>query len=177
MELKETMRTSQTLYRGKVVTLRRDEVTLPDGGSSVREVVEHPGGVAIVALDEENRVMLVRQYRYVFSRTMLELPAGKREPGEPPLETAQRELREEVGATAEEWTALGTLIPSPGCYGERLYLYLARKLHFGDAQPDEDEFLTAERMPLKELYDLCMAGQIEDAKTVCGVLKVVAMGL
>ena len=171
MDMTERLLERRDIYRGRVVQLHVDTVTLPDGGTSLREIVDHPGGVAILALDEENRVPVVRQFRYAFGRVMLEIPAGKREPGEEPFVTARRELKEEVGDEAAEWTDLGTLLPSPGCYGERLYLYLARGLTFGDVQPDEDEFLECERLPFAELYRMCMDGTVEDAKTVAAVLK------
>ena len=147
-------------------------MTLPNGREAVREVAEHPGGVGILALDGENRAALVRQYRYAFGRAMWEIPAGKREPGEEPLTTARRELQEEVGASAARWQALGEIIPSPGCYGERLWLYLARELTLGRTHPDEDEFLELQWMPLEELTEKCLAGEIQDAKTIIAALKV-----
>lgn len=172
MELKEERKSSQLIYRGRILTLRRDTVTLPNGREAVREVAEHPGGVGILALDGENRAALVRQYRYAFGRAMWEIPAGKREPGEEPLATARRELQEEVGASAAHWQALGEIIPSPGCYGERLWLYLARELTLGRTHPDEDEFLELQWMPLEELTEKCLAGEIQDAKTIIAALKV-----
>ena len=172
MDMTEKKLARQDIYAGRVVKLHVDTVELPDGGTSIREIVDHPGGVAILALDEENRVSVVRQYRYAFSRVTLEIPAGKREKGEEPLLTAQRELKEEVGAEAGEWVDLGKLLPSPGCYGETLYLYLARHLQFGEVSPDEDEFLAVERIPFDELAQRCLRGEIEDAKTVAAVLKV-----
>lgn len=172
MELKEERKSSQLIYRGRILTLRRDTVTLPNGREAVREVAEHPGGVGILALDGENRAALVRQYRYAFGRAMWEIPAGKREPGEEPLTTARRELQEEVGAAAAHWQALGEIIPSPGCYGERLWLYLARELTLGRTHPDEDEFLELQWMPLEELTEKCLAGEIQDAKTIIAALKV-----
>ena len=172
MELKEERKSSQLIYRGRILTLRRDTVTLPNGREAVREVAEHPGGVGILALDGENRAALVRQYRYAFGRAMWEIPAGKREPEEEPLTTARRELQEEVGASAAHWQALGEIIPSPGCYGERLWLYLARELTLGRTHPDEDEFLELQWMPLEELTEKCLAGEIQDAKTIIAALKV-----
>lgn len=172
MELKEERKSSQLIYRGRILTLRRDTVTLPNGREAIREVAEHPGGVGILALDGENRAALVRQYRYAFGRAMWEIPAGKREPGEEPLTTARRELQEEVGASAAHWQALGEIIPSPGCYGERLWLYLARELTLGRTHPDEDEFLELQWMPLEELTEKCLAGEIQDAKTIIAALKV-----
>ena len=113
MDLTEKTLKSEEIYRGKIVTLLRDTVALPNGKTSIREVVKHPGGVGILALDGDD-VLLVRQYRYAFSRVLTEIPAGKREPGEDPFVTAQRELKEEIGAAAEACTDLGALIASPG---------------------------------------------------------------
>ena len=175
MELFEKKLSSKEIFKGRVVTLHVDEVELPDGKTSQREIVEHPGGVGILAIDDDGRAVMVEQYRYAFGKTLWEIPAGKREPGEEPLETARRELREEVGATAARWMPLGELIPSPGCYAERLYLFLARGLTFGETQPDEDEFLRVSRIPLAELTQGCVSGEIEDAKTVAAVLKVAAL--
>ena len=171
MELTEKTIDSREIFKGRIIRVRLDTVRLPNGKEGIREVVEHPGGVAILAIDSEDHVLLVRQYRYPFERVMTEVPAGKREPGEPPFITAQRELQEEVGATADTWTELGTLIPSPGCYGETLYLYMAQDLHFGATHPDEDEFLEPLRVPLDEAVRQCMDGTLTDAKTVAAILK------
>ena len=171
MDLTEKTLSSEKIYDGAIIHVRRDRVLLPNGHTSTREIVEHPGGVGILALEADGSVLLVRQYRYAFGRTLLEIPAGKREPGEEPFVTARRELREETGAIAESWTPLGSLIASPGCYDEVLYLYLARGLHYGETHPDDDEFLSLERMPLAELVERCMSGEITDAKTVCAALK------
>lgn len=171
MDLTEKTLKSEEIYRGKIVTLLRDTVALPNGKTSIREVVKHPGGVGILALDEQNRVPMVTQYRYCMGQTLLEIPAGKREAGEDPFETAIRELKEEVGATASEWLPLGSLIASPGCYNEELWLYLARGLSFGTMDLDDDEFLDVERIPFDELVHRVMDGEIRDAKTVAAVLK------
>lgn len=170
MELTEKTLTSREVYRGRILRVREDTVRLPNGKTAEREVAEHPGGVGILALDGGD-VLLVRQYRYAFSRVLTEIPAGKREPGEEPFVTAQRELREEIGATAGKWTELGALIASPGCYGEVLYLYMAQELTFGETHPDEDEFLDVVRMPFDRAVELCMTGELTDAKTVTAVLK------
>ena len=167
MELTEKTLTSREVYRGRILRVREDTVRLPNGKTAEREVAEHPGGVGILALDGGD-VLLVRQYRYAFSRVLTEIPAGKREPGEEPFVTAQRELREEIGATAGKWTELGA---SPGCYGEVLYLYMAQELTFGDTHPDEDEFLDVVRMPFDRAVELCMTGELTDAKTVIALLK------
>ena len=170
MDMTEKTLESREVYRGRILRVREDRVRLPNGKEGVREVVEHPGGVGILALDGDD-VLLVKQYRYAFSRVLTEIPAGKREPGEDPFVTAQRELKEEVGATAADWQPLGQIIASPGCYDEVLHLYLARGLTFGDTHPDEDEFLSVRRIPFQELVQRCLSGEIQDGKTVTAVLK------
>ena len=170
MDMTEKMLESREVYRGRILRVREDKVLLPNGKTGTREVVEHPGGVGILALDG-NEVLLVKQFRYAFSRVLTEIPAGKREKGEEPFVTAQRALKEEIGAEAAEWTELGALIASPGCYGETLYLYLACGLTFGETHPDEDEFLEVVRVPFDEAAAMCMDGRLTDAKTVAAILK------
>lgn len=170
MDMTEKTLASREVYRGRIIRVREDTVLLPNGKEGRREVVEHPGGVGILALDGDD-VLLVRQYRYAFSRVLTEIPAGKREPGEEPSVTARRELKEEIGAEAEKWTELGALIASPGCYGEKLYLYLAQELTFGTTHPDEDEFLDVLCMPFDQAVEQCMRGELTDAKTVAALLK------
>ena len=162
---------SREVYRGRILRVREDKVLLPNGKTGTREVVEHPGGVGILALDDEDRVVLVRQYRYAFSRVLTEIPAGKREKGEEPFVTARRELKEEIGAEADQWTDMGALIASPGCYGETLYLFMARGLRFGETHPDEDEFLDVTYLPFDRAVAQCMDGTLTDAKTVAAILK------
>ena len=170
MDMTEKMLESREVYRGRILRVREDKVLLPNGKTGTREVVEHPGGVGILALDGDE-VLLVKQFRYAFSRVLTEIPAGKREKGEEPFVTAQRELKEEIGAEAAEWTELGALIASPGCYGETLYLFMARGLRFGETHPDEDEFLEVVRVPFDEAAARCMDGRLTDAKTVAAILK------
>ena len=162
---------SKPVFEGKIVNVYHDTVELENGNQAFREVIRHPGAVAVLALDGEE-ILLVRQYRYCIGQELLEIPAGKREAGEDPFLTAQRELEEEVGATAAQWQELGCLIPSPGCYGETLWMYLARQLSFGAAHPDEDEFLECSAMDFDALYEMCMDGRVQDAKTVAAILKV-----
>ncbi len=164
-------------HRGPVVELTEDIVELPNGAVSVREVVHHPGGVCVAAVDEAGCVTLVRQYRYPFGQRLLELPAGKLEPGEEPFDAVKRELSEETGLEADNWTDLGFLYVSPGISTEKIYIYLATGLHQGKAHPDPNEFLDVEKMPLRELADKALAGQIRDAKTVVGALKAAAIVL
>lgn len=122
----------------------------------MREVVDHVDGAAVLALDEENRALVVWQYRYVFGRVMAELPAGKLDPGEDPVTGALRELKEETGAEPGTLLPLGRMIPAPGCYGETLHLFLARDLTFGPQHLDADEFLNVERVPFDELVHRCV---------------------
>ena len=158
-------------YRGKIIYVHKDEVSLPDGSASIREIVEHSGGVAIIPVDDDGNVWCVRQYRYAFQEHLLEVPAGKLEDGEDPLECAVRELGEETGFTAEKFTFLGELLPSPGYCRETLYLYLATGLKPGKAHLDPGEFLDVEHHTLDELTEMVMNNELTDAKTAMAVLK------
>lgn len=173
MELTERMVSSQTIFEGKIVKVTLDQAMLPDGKMAAREVVYHPGGVAVLALDENRNVALVRQFRYPIQRELLELPAGKLDHGEEGhLLGAQRELSEETGLEAGEWTYLGYILVSPGFCDEALHMYLARDLKRTAQHLDEDEFLNVEYMSFEQLVEQCMDGTITDAKTVCTALKV-----
>lgn len=172
MDLTERTVESKTLFDGIIVTLKVDQAQLPDGKVATREVVEHPGGVAILALDEENNVTLVQQYRYPFHQVLLELPAGKLDAGEDHRPAAIRELSEETGLEAGELTYLGHIYASPGFCDEALHMYLARDLTRARQHLDEDEFLDVVTMPFDTLVEQVMSGEITDAKTVATVLKV-----
>lgn len=163
---------SQTLFRGKIVTLRKDVAKLEDGRLTGREVVEHPGGVCVLALEDDGTVYTVRQFRYPFGRVVEELPAGKLDGPEDHREAGLRELREEIGAAPEEFVYLGALLASPGFCTETLHMYLARGLRFEGQHLDDGEFLEVRRTPFAQLYERVMAGEITDAKTVACVLKV-----
>ncbi|MBQ9859504.1 MAG: NUDIX hydrolase [Clostridia bacterium] len=169
--LTEKTLSQTTAFQGRLLRLRVDEVRLPDGSTAGREVVEHPGGVAVLALTDTEEVLLVRQFRYPYGEILTEIPAGKREAGEEPLVTGMRELAEETGYRADNYTFLGTLYPTPGYCDEVIYLYMATDLHLVDAHPDEDEFLEVGRMPLAQLVDLVLDNRIPDAKTQTAALK------
>ena len=172
MELTERMVSSQTIFEGHIVKVTLDQAELPNGKLAEREVVYHPGGVAILALGEDGMVPLVRQFRYPIQQLLLELPAGKLDrDSEDQLEAAKRELSEETGLEAEDWTYLGSMLVSPGFCDERLHMYLARDLKRKEQHLDEDEFLNVEVMPFDELLKQVMDGTIEDAKTVAATLK------
>lgn len=171
MELTEKTLSSEKIFDGHILHIRRDAVELPDGSRGFREVVDHPGGVCVLALDDRNRALLVSQYRYPYEKVLREIPAGKLEYGEDPAAAAIRELKEETGAVAGEFRSLGELYPSPGYCGEIIRMYLARDLAFGEAHLDEDEFLNLERVPFDELVEQVLSGEIKDAKTIAAVLK------
>ena len=171
MELTEKTLSSEKIFDGVILHIRRDQVELPGGGRSVREVVDHPGGVCVLALDSQGRALLVSQFRYPYQQVVREVPAGKLEYGEDPCAAALRELREETGAVPGRFRSLGELYPSPGYCGEIIRMYLAQDLTFGETSLDEDEFLNLERIPFQELVDQVLSGKIRDAKTIAVVLK------
>nr|WP_326165658.1 NUDIX hydrolase [uncultured Oscillibacter sp.] len=176
MELTERKLGREDIFRGRIVDVHVDTVELPNGETATREVVDHPGGVAVLALDGDGCVLTVTQYRYPFGRALLEIPAGKLDsPDEDPYEAGLRELREETGAVPGMYEPLGRILPSPGCYGETLHLYLARDLQMAEQHLDADEFLNVERIPFGEMVRRCLDGEIEDAKTVVAVLKAKAL--
>ena len=172
VKLEERMVSSQTIFEGHIIKVTLDEAELPNGKLAGREVVYHPGGVCVLALGEDGSVPLVRQFRYPIQRLLLELPAGKLDKeAEDQLEAAKRELSEETGLEAEEWTYLGSMLVSPGFCDEQVHMYLARKLKSSGQHLDEDEFLNVETMTFDELLAQVMDGTITDAKTVAATLK------
>lgn len=170
-KLEEKSLSRQVIYEGNSYEFYADTVELPDGRETVRELVKHPGGVAILAVDQDENVVMEEQYRYAIGQVLQEIPAGKLDkiPGELPLEAAKRELREETGRLAGEWKYLGKIYPSPGIVSEVLYLFLAKDLSMGERQLDSDEFIHVKLMPLAQLKEKIAAGEIYDCKTICAL--------
>jgi 8-oxo-dGTP pyrophosphatase MutT (NUDIX family) len=162
-------------YSGRVISVTTDDVVLPNGHRAKLEVVHHPGGAAVVAVDSNRQVCLLRQYRYVADGYVWELPAGKLEPNEPPLETARRELIEEAGVSARHWESLGTVLSSPGVFGEVLHLYHATGIEPSTAAHEHAEVIEVHWMPFDEAYEWAMNGTIRDAKTIIGLARVFAI--
>lgn len=161
----------QGIYNGRVVNFHVDDITLGNGEKATRECVDHPGGVGIIALTDDEYVYMVRQFRYPYKESIYEIPAGKREKGEDPLETGKRELQEECGVVAENYIDLGSIYPSPGYTNEEIYLYAATGLTEVEQNLDEDEFLQVTKMKLTTLITKIMSGEITDAKTIAAAFK------
>lgn len=160
---------SRAAYRGRLLKVNEDEVRLPDGSTALREYILHPGAAIILPLFEDGSVLLERQFRYPLGQHFYELPAGKLEAGEPPIETAKRELLEETGYTAGEWRELARVHPCIGYSNEQIDFFVARKLEFKGARLDEGEFLETLRMPLAEAINWIRHGRISDTKTMMGL--------
>ncbi len=171
--LKEAKVLSEPVYEGRLLRVYKDTVQLPNKKLSTREYIKHMGAVCIIAVDDENNVIIERQFRYPFDKVVTELPAGKLDKSDSsPLDAAKRELKEETGYLAGEWTYLGEYYPSVAYSDEIVYLYMARKLEKGIQELDNDEFLTVKSVPLKELIREVMENRIGDGKTQAAVLKV-----
>lgn len=178
MELAEKTVSSESIFQGHIVELRVDQIELPNGKPARREVVAHPGGVAVVPYHDDGTVTVVRQFRYPFGQIITELPAGKLDRGEDHRLAGLRELEEETGLVAGEFTYMGALLASPGFSDEVLHMYLARDLKQGPCHPDPDEFLELDRVPFERLMGQVMSGELQDAKTVAALLKTkVLLGL
>lgn len=169
-DLAEHVLDEDVAWKGRIFNVNRLHVKLPDGRTATRDVVRHPGAVAIVALTEEGRICLVRQYRTALGRVTVEIPAGKLDPGEDPLEAAHRELLEETGMRADRMAYLTTIATSVGFCDELIHIYLATGLTFASSNPDADEFINVDLVEVGELVDAVLDGRIEDAKTVVGAL-------
>lgn len=172
MNLKEKQLDYEYIFKGKVIKLRLDTAELPNGKTAKREIVEHNGGVCVAAITENDELLMVRQFRYPYNEIILELPAGKRDSlTEDPLECGKRELKEETGAKAKDYTFLGELYPTPGYCGEIIWLYAAKNLSYGELDPDDDEFLKVEKIPFNTAVEMVLNNEIKDAKTQTAILK------
>ncbi|MFO7304729.1 MAG: NUDIX hydrolase [Gammaproteobacteria bacterium] len=159
------------IYSGRVVRLNLERVRLPNGNVAELEIIHHPGGAAVVALDRDDRVCLLRQFRHAANGYIWELPAGKIDNREPPLQTAQRELREEAGRTAAEWRDLGRYLSSPGVFTEVIHLFMATNLKATELAVEAHEVIEVHWKPFVEALDMAQSGEIEDGKTLVGLFR------
>ena len=172
MNIDEKQLKAEYIYKGKIINLRKDTALLPNGKEALREVVEHNGGVCVAAITEDDEILFVKQFRYPYFEEILEIPAGKRDStDEDPLFCGKRELKEETGAIAKDFLFLGELYPTPGYCGERIWMYAAKNLSFGEQSPDEDEFLKVYKIKLTKAIEMILNGEIKDAKTQAAILK------
>ena len=171
-DLKETTLSSEKIYEGAIIDVVKDTVRLPDGKTSIREVVRHPGGVSVCAVDHDLNVYFVRQFRYPFGEVLLELPAGKLDKdGEAPASAAARESKEETGLVASDLVSLGQIYSSVGFCDEVIHMYMAVNIEQREQCLDEGEFVRVEKMPLATAVQMVLRGEIKDAKTVASLLK------
>ena len=166
MDYTEKTLSREEIYNGKIIRVRRDQAEMPDGSVAPREVVEHPGGVGIALEDGDGTFFLVTQWRYAQEQVTLDFPAGKREPGEDPFVTGQREIIEETGYEGTDWYYLGHIFPTPAYDMEVIELYYARKGAFRGQHLDRDEYINLKKYTLEELTDMVVRREISDAKTV-----------
>lgn len=163
--------TRELVFQGRVISVALETVTMPDDRETRLEIVRHPGGAAVVALDDQERVCLLRQFRHAADGWLWELPAGKLDPGETPLTTARRELEEEAGVVASEWVDLGRMHSSPGVFTEVIHLWMARELIEHTHAHEHDELIEIHWLPLSQALDWCSDGEITDAKTLIGLYR------
>lgn len=171
MHLFEKTVSSETIFDGKIITVKKDKAELENGEIVNRELVVHPGGVCIVPVNEKGEILMVKQFRYPFGEALLEIPAGKLEFGEDHREAGLRELREETGAVCEKFEYLGVCYPSVAYLTEKIHMYLATGLSFENQDLDDDEFLDVLKIKFEDVLKMIMDGEIPDAKTQCAVLK------
>ncbi|GHA03478.1 ADP-ribose pyrophosphatase [Arenicella chitinivorans] len=162
---------NKLIHKGSLIDLHKERVDFPNGGHTYFDIVKHPGGAVIAAINEKDEVCLLKQWRHAVGRFIWEFPAGCLEPNEPPLETARRELEEEAGVKAHRWRDLGKIVCSPGFSNEVLYLFEARDLADGQVNLDDAEQLDAHWLPLKTVKAMCLNGEIDDAKTLALLLR------
>ncbi len=171
MVFEEKTVSTKTVFNGKIVDVQIDMVALPNGELAQRDIVRHPGGVGIVAITDDNKIIMVKQFRKPIDKAIYEIPAGKLDENEDTEVCGKRELKEETGATAQSFEYLGFMYPSPGFTDEVTHMYLATGLTFGEDNPDEDEFLDVEYFTIDQVLNMIMNNEINDAKTVIGVFK------
>lgn len=169
MKFHEETVSKNYVYRGKILNVRCDDARRPDGKPCKREIVEHCGGAAVLA-ETERGIALVKQFRYAYGEEIYEIPAGKLNAGEDPMEAARRELKEETGLEADKLTLLTVLYPSPGYTDEKIYIYRAENAASGESKLDDGEFLDAEYFEKERVLDMIKRGQIRDSKTIAAVL-------
>lgn len=162
---------SEKVFEGRIIKVKVDRVEMPDGSAATRELVEHPGGVGIVAITDKDEIILVEQYRKPLDKAIYEIPAGKLDPGEHHRTCGIRELEEETGLSAKVFDYMGFIYPSPGFTDEVTHVYLAKELTQGETHPDDDEFLDVKKVPFDTALKMVMDGEINDAKSVFGILK------
>jgi ADP-ribose pyrophosphatase len=172
MELKEKLIETKTIYEGKIFDVQQRLIELPDGRQTIYDIVKNPNACAVVPLDEGGNVIMVRQFRQSAGKVMLEIPAGKIDEGEDPDTCAVRELQEETGYIAGNIKKIVDMRVSPGFSTEIIYIYEATELTIGKTNFDEDEFIETEKIPLETLYQMILKGEIEDGKTISGILAV-----
>ena len=171
-KLQEEMLSSRDIFKGKILDVKMDTVRLPNGKTATRELIRHIGAVCIVAVTEDDEVIVEHQYRYPFDEVVVEIPAGKLDSkNEDPADAAERELMEETGVTAGDMTYMGKFYPTCGYSDEVIHMYLARNLSFGDRNLDDDEFLDVRAIPIESLVEDIMAGKIPDGKTQAAVMR------
>jgi 8-oxo-dGTP pyrophosphatase MutT (NUDIX family) len=162
------------VFTGSVIQVNVERVQLPNGTTADLEIIHHPGGAAIVALDDTGRVCLLRQFRHAANGWVWELPAGKIDNREPPLQTAQRELQEEAGMSAGQWRSLGDYLSSPGVFTEVVHLFLATDLRAVTHQPEEHEVFEVHWLPLDSILAMARSGELRDGKSLVGIFRAAA---
>jgi len=171
MKLYEKTLEKRIVYKGRILNLRTDTVELSNGKTAFREMTEHSGGSAVIALNDNKEIYMIRQFRYPYNEVLYEIPAGKLNGGERPEDCAVRELNEETGLSAGKVTLLNVVYPSPGYTDEKLYIYLAEDLKAGNSAPDPDEFLEVFTVPVSEALEMASDGRIKDGKTIIAIYR------